>query len=429
MPETAPETREFTGPAVIVDPYSSGALYPAAFAARGVPVVAVVSAPRPLPAYASSYRPDELPEIIIFDGDLESLAARLRVRAPRCVITGCESGVELCERLAPLVVPSRSNVAELAPARRDKNAMAAAVAAAGLTTIPQICTADPDEVEDWLAHAGLVGHDLVIKPPKSASTDGVVKLPGGAGWRETFGKQLGRVNQFEEIDDVLLVQKFIAGTEYVVDTFSHDGRHTLVDVCRYHKVDNGPHMAVYDTMRWVGPDDPVVPKLMDYTRGVLDAVGLRFGSAHVEVMSTPDGPVLIELGARPHGGGHPRFNLVATGDSQIERTVRHLTGEAVRSDYELRQHQMCVFHIARASGVVRDTAVLDEIGTLTSHHLSIRGLRDGDLVTATKDLVDSLNFGFVILSHPDPGQIERDYATIRELEARLVIEQPDTVDA
>lgn len=33
------------GPAVIVDPYSSGALYAPAFTAAGVPVVAVLSSP------------------------------------------------------------------------------------------------------------------------------------------------------------------------------------------------------------------------------------------------------------------------------------------------------------------------------------------------------------------------------------------------
>lgn len=121
----------------------------------------------------------------------------------------------------------------------------------GLPVIPQLCTADADEVAAWLEREGLTGADLVVKPPKSASTDGVIKLAGGADWRGVFTRQLGRVNQFGEIDDRLLVQKFVTGTEYVIDTFSHEGKHALVDVCAYRKIDNGPHMAVYDTMRWL----------------------------------------------------------------------------------------------------------------------------------------------------------------------------------
>ena len=419
---------DLTGPAVVVDPYSSGALFPAAFTEHGVDVVAVLTAERPPDAYAPSYRPQDFPRKIVFTGDVPGLAGGLRALGPRCVIAGCESGVELAEQLAPLVVPDRCNVPELAAARRDKWAMARAVAAAGLRVIPQICTDDPGEVRAWLRREGLDGHDLVVKPPRSASTDGVVKVAGGQGWARVFADGIGRVNQFGAVDDRLLVQKFLTGTEYVVDTFSHDGEHGVVDICRYLKVDNGPHMAVYDAMRWVPQDDPAVPELVDYARGVLDAVGLRFGAAHIEIMSTDGGPVLIEIGARPHGGGHPRFNRVATGDSQVDRTVRSLIGAAVPAGYALVRHQICVFHIARASGVVRNAAVLDAILDLPSHYFSVRHLADGDHVETTRSLVDSLEFGFVVLSHPDQAQVERDYRVVRDLERSLIIDAPLTTD-
>lgn len=410
-----------TGPVAIVDPYSSGALFAAEFAAHDVPVVAVVTGPRPPDAFASSYRPQDFPRILVHDGDLDALAGELAALAPRAVVAGCESGVELAEQLAPRVTPHRGNVPELAAARRDKAAMAAAVAAAGLPVIPQICTADAGEVAHWLDSNALHGADLVVKPPKSASTDGVVKLPGGENWSEVFGRQLGRVNQFGQIDDRLLVQKFVTGTEYVVDTFSVDGRHTLVDVCAYHKVDNGPHMAVYDTMTWLPPDHPAVSRLTRYVFPVLDAVGLRFGSAHVEVMDTADGPLLIELGARPHGGGQPRFNRNATGDSQIDRTVRWLTGRDVPDSYRLDLHQSCVFHIARATGTVRGMSGLDKITELPSHHFSVRHPVDGDHVEVTRSLVDSLDFGFAILAHRDEQQVRRDTATIRAWEEDLIV--------
>jgi biotin carboxylase len=412
---------ERTGPAVVVDPYSSGALFAAEFARHGVPVVAVLTAAQPPQAYASSYRPQDHPDPVVYDGDLDAVAGRLRALAPRCVIAGCESGVELAERLAPRVVPELSNVPELAGARRDKSLMAAAVAAAGLPIIRQLCADDPNRVAQWLEREGLTGADLVVKPPKSASTDGVVKVPGGRGWRTVFERQLGRVNQFGEVDDRLLVQEYVTGTEYVVDTFTHDGRHTLVDVCAYHKVSNGGHMAVYDTMSWLPPDHPALDHIVPYVHAVLDAVGVRYGSAHVEVMDTARGPLLIELGARPHGGGHPRYNHHATGDSQIHRTVRHLTGHKPDPGYRLLRHQTCVFHIARRSGTVRNTAALDRIPALPSHHYSEHHLTDGQQVTATRDLVDSLNLGYVILSHPDPRQIERDLAAIRAWEEEMTI--------
>lgn len=416
-------------PVVVVDPYSSGALFPAAFAEHGIEVVAVLTADQPPAAFAPSYRPQDFRRTFVFDGDLAAMAATLRAIEPCGVIAGCESGVELAERLAPMVRPDRCNVPALAAARRDKWRMAQAVASAGLPVIPQICTDDARQVRDWLDRERLTGHDLVIKPPKSASTDGVVKVPAGQGWADVFAEQLGRVNQFGAVDDRLLVQKFVTGTEYVVDMFSHRGEHGVVDVCRYTKVDNGPYMAVYDAMRWVPHTDPAVAPLVEYTRAVLDAVGMRFGAAHVEIMLTDEGPVLIELGARPHGGGQPGFNRIATGDSQIDRTVRSIVGEQVPVDYRLSCHQLCVFHISPASGVLRDAAVLDTVQDLHSHHYSVRHVHDGDHVTATRSLVDSLEFGFVILSHPDAEQVERDYQAVRALERLLMIDNSVTEDA
>ena len=364
------------GPAVIVDPYSSGALLAPAFTAAGVPVVAVVTGPRPPEVYASSYRPADFPEIITVTGDHAPAVDRLRRLRPRCVLAGCESGVELADAIAALVVPDVANVPEMAAARRHKGAMAEAVARAGLPVIAQICTDSPAEVAGWLEAAGLAGRDLVIKPPKSASTDGVTRVRGGHGWRQVFDGHLGRVNRLGIRNDRLLVQEYAVGVEYVVDTFSYEGIHTVTDVCRYRKVDNGPHMAVYDSMDWLPPDAPEIGDLVAYTRGVLDAVGVRYGAAHVEVMLTPGGCRLIEVGARAHGGGQPRFCRVATGDSQVDRTIRYFARRgSLPLGYELQQNVRVVFLISRSAGIVRNAEVLAGVRELDSHLHSALHLR------------------------------------------------------
>lgn len=406
------------GPAVIVDPYSSGALLAPAFAARGIEVVAVLTAERPPDVYAGSYRPADFPIRMVATSDLDRLAGEVAALGPRCVLAGCESGVELAEELAPRVVPQVSNVAALAAARRHKGAMAAAVAAAGLPGIAQICTSDPAQVAQWIHLSGLTGRDLVIKPPKSASTDGVTLVPGGQGWRSVFERLIGTTNRLGLRNDVLLVQEYATGTEYVVDTVSVAGRHTVTDVCRYAKITQNGHMAVYDTMEWIGPHEPEVAELVGYARRVLDAVGMRFGPAHIEIMLTSQGPRLIELGSRAHGGGQPEFCLNATGDSQIERTVRSFTEPTpVPDSYELRSHTMVVFHRVAADVVVTDIAPFAEIDSLASCLVSQRHVRTGDRLSTTKDLFGSLELGFVVLSHRNRDQVLRDYARIRELES------------
>jgi len=278
--------------------------------------------------------------------------------------------------------------------------MASAVAKAGLPVIRQICTADAAQVSAWIARESLEGHDLVVKPPKSASTDGVTRVHRGQGWRQVFDAQLGKPNQWNIINDRMLVQEYVTGTEFVVDTFSYQGIHTVTDVCRYRKIDNGPHMAVYDSMEWVPMDEPVVPQLIEYAKGVLDAVGMRFGATHLEVMLTPAGPRLIEVNARPHGGGQPRFCRVATGDSQIDRAVRYFArlGE-VPAGYELHKRLIVVFFINRTAGIVRNIEVLDQVRSLPSYH-----------------------FASVQVSNGDRVQIMADYEAVRHIERGLMVE-------
>jgi biotin carboxylase len=411
------------GPAVIVDPYSSGALLAPAFRDAGVPVVALVSAPQPPSVYAASYRPEDFPEIITFTGSHSAVVRRLRELAPRCVLPGCESGVELADAVAPEVVPHVSNVAELAPARRHKGEMARAVQRAGLPIIRQICTADTDEVDAWIASERLDGLDLVIKPPKSASTDGVTRVVKGNGWRETFAGLLGSANRLGLVNDRLVVQEYLTGTEFVVDTFSYDGIHTVTDVCRYRKVFNGPYMAIYDRMDWVSPNDPALEDLITYARGVLDAVGVRWGAAHIEILSTSEGLRLIELGARPHGGGQPRFCRVATGDSQVDRTARFFGHIGpIPTDFELLRHVSVVFLIARSSGVVVNARPLAQVEELESYHYAVIALGEGQRIQMTKDLFGSLDLGFVVLAHERAAQIDADYELVRRLEQAVKVQ-------
>ncbi|HEY2498376.1 MAG TPA: ATP-grasp domain-containing protein [Candidatus Angelobacter sp.] len=411
------------GPAVIVDPFSSGMFYASAFKEAGVPVVTVLSREELPAVYLPTFHPEEYQEVLKFTGVHQPVVQRLLELRPRCILPGAETGVELADELAAQVTPDVANVPELISARRHKWEMARAIIKAGMPAIQQICTADAAEVSAWIEYEGLQGRDLVVKPPKSASTDGVTRVHRGQGWREVFDAQLGKPNQWDVVNDRMLVQEYVTGTEFVVDTFSYEGIHTVTDVCRYRKIDNGPHMAVYDSMEWVPIDEPGVSALIEYTRGVLDAVGMRFGAAHVEVMLTAEGPRLIEVNARPHGGGQPRFCRVATADSQIDRAVRYFARLGpLPAGYTLNQRLIVVFFINRNTGVVRNIEVLDQVRSLPSFHFVSVPVRNGDRVLQTRDLLTTLALGFVILVHKDREQIMADYDAVRRIERSLVVE-------
>ncbi|WP_256585881.1 ATP-grasp domain-containing protein [Pseudomonas sp. ICMP 460] len=405
--------------AVIVDPYSSGNQFAKEFAREGVRLIAVLSCSEPPEVYAASYRPQDFFRIYVAPvADLEALADELRDYSPICVLTGCESGVELAERLAPLLLPQASNAPGLALARRDKGLMAAAASAAGVPMMKQICTNDFASVQRWRVDNGLAHRHLVVKPPKSASTDGVSKVSPDQSLQTAFTRLLDKPNRLGIINDRVLVQEYLAGTEYVVDTFSYAGVHTLCSVCQYTKLANANGMAIYDRMEWVSHDAPIIETLATYAEQVLDALGIAWGNAHIEIMQTADGPRLIELGARPHGGGHPALCVIATGDSQVHRAVRYFAqGVTPPKRFTLLKHMTVVFFRALAPCIASNLEKLHALGALRSYVDASIQVKEGQAVPATQDLFATLALGFVVLANDDPQQLARDVEAVRQAEA------------
>jgi hypothetical protein len=417
-----------TRTAVVVDPFSSGSMIAPELVGKEISSVAVVSSPDLTKMFAGSYRPQDFQTIIHFDGDVLGLVKELERFQPEFIVPGGESGVELADQLSMRLNPHLANIPNLRTARRDKGAMGDALAGAGVPRARQICTNDSLELKDWLVREGLAEGDVMVKPPRSAGTDDVRRTTGLAATLEAFNALVGKVNRLGLRNEAALVQEYLRGVEYVVDTFSHNRRHTVTNVCRYTKVPVAGGTAAYVRMDFLPPIDAVVGPLVGYVFSVLDAVGIQHGPGHSEVMMTANGPRLIETAARMHGGGHPRYARRATGDSQLDRLVRFFAdgvgADSLPERYTLLNHTTVKFLAAPRGGIVRNANILSGVRSLPSYFDAQGLVQDGQTVSRSIDLFTIL--GFVVLSHPDPSQVERDYATVTELEKSLLIQEEES---
>lgn len=405
--------------AVIVDAYhvryGDDSAFASAFRARNVLPVAVMSTPRPLEKYVrkGTWHPEDYEEVHFHDGDFRRLLKVVRDYEPVCVVTGNERGVELTAAIVEEVMPEFGNVPGSAMAQRDKGEMARALERHGVPGPRTISSADPGEVADWIAASGLSGRPLIVKPPHSAGTEDVF-LAGPGGWRPYFERILGSTDGFELVNETVIVQEYLRGREYIVDLYSAGGRHGLVDAWAYTKHDKGARIGIYDTVDILAPDDPMVSVLGDYAKRAATATGIRNGSTHAEVIMTADGPRLVELAARYSGSCMMLAGLLATGDNQIERTVRHALDGTFAPGYRLSSPVRTVHLSADRAGPVRHPAVLEAIGGLpTVRAMSVPP--EGAWAPATDNA--TTRFGWVIQSGDSWTGIERDYRRIRELEA------------
>ncbi|GAB2822841.1 ATP-grasp domain-containing protein [Lentzea nigeriaca] len=405
---------------VVVDPYSAGKGIAPAFAERGVEAIAVLTTPEPPAGLARTWIPENYREVHVL-GDLDVLAAKLSVHEPIAVVPGTETGVETAEALSELIVPGRSNVLTLSSARRDKWQMAVALRTADVPHLRQISSDNAGEVAAWLRREGLEDAPIVLKPQESGGTDDVFVAQPGDDWPAKFDRILGSVNKLNLRNDRVLVQELAVGTEYEVDSYSIDGRHGLAAVWRYAKECRGDRLGIYLSNTLVPADDPVVDELFEYVCRVLDATGVRNGPAHVEVMITPDGPRLIEIGARLAGAEQQELTFLGVRESQITRMVRHrLDGDTTVGRYTQHQHVKSVYLSSPAAGELGNAARFDELESLLpSFQRAVLPYREGSTVPRTEDLWTSL--GYVVLATTDLAQLKRDEALVREIEAGLIV--------
>ncbi len=416
---------ELSNKVAIVDPYSSGIYYAEAFAKYGVSCIAIQTSTEPPDVYARMYIPDSFSQILIYKS-LDQMVEKLSALDVQYILPGCESGVALADILTETLGLPTANVSSLKASRRNKYFMHLALRDNNVPSVPQIFTNDKRELIDFVDKYRSSDLDVILKPALSASTDGVYREKTRVGVCKRFDKLLNTTNRLGIVNDKILIQEYMAGSEYVVDTFTYDGDHHVSDVCLYKKRNEDVAVAVYETMTWVDKTDPNYYRLIDYAKNVLNSVGMKFGVAHIEIIITCNGPALVEIGTRPHGGGHPKYNKYATGTNQLESLAslicgKHKFGESTSN--LLRAQQKVVFLYTEYEGLVLDCSCLQEIKKLETYIDSIVNIKKGSVLKRTTDLFSTLDLGFVVLNASNKNKIERDVNRIRKIQKRIVLNE------
>jgi biotin carboxylase len=404
--------------AAIVDGYSTGNFLPPAFDRLGVDVVHVQSTDELMPSMLGPALADYTGNLVCADAAaVETTVAELARLGVVAVLAGQEPGVPLADLLSERLGLA-TNGSALSVARRDKHAMIEAVDAAGLRCARQLRTADADDAVAWAREQDF---PVVVKPLSSASTDNVFICAGPDEVRAAAEQVLSSLDIFDLPNRELLVQTYLAGTEYIVDTVGVDGAHYVCGVWRYEKSTTTSGKPIYDKDVLCAADEDPVPQLIEYTLEALDALGVRNGPVHAEVIMTPDGPALVEMGARLNGNMNPGFHDTCLGANQADLiALAYADPDAFRQRYAgqvYRKRQAAVVYNTSTSlaGVVRevDQGAVDKIDSLSSVYFTSVKLAPGKRLRATVDLLSSPLR--IFMTAPDEDQVRADCETIRTL--------------
>ncbi len=412
--------------AVVVDGYAMGGYFHEAFAAHGTKLIHVQSTSDLLPKLS----PPDLGRYVAnipWAGELDVLNQLLPFR-PFAVVPGIEPGVPVADRLGELLtVPS--NGSKLSRARRNKYEMGECLRNNGLRAAAQFKSGSIDELMLWVRRHR--HYPVVVKPLDSASTDGVFICRSEASVAHAAKSILDSWTIFGSQNSEVLIQSYLEGDEYIVDTVSHGGHMYVCGVWRYEKTFINSERRVYDRDILLSPQDDVVSQLADYVSGVLHSLGIDYGPAHAEVIMTPAGPTLVEVGARLNGNLHPGFHQAALGHDQAQLTALSYADP----DRFLREYAGRVYHKnteailfnghTQKKGVVErvNDSVLREMENLRSTFLLSPRLHRGSRVEPTTDSLKA-PLRACLISH-DRDQIEHDYKKLKSLQEELFVVTPD----
>jgi len=410
---------------VIVDPYSTGCCVAQEIMKRGFSVIALWTknfAPEmkthvPLSCGVMKYY-SEIEEAETLVETVQTVYEAAGQKRVVVCIAGGEAGVDLAEALSERL-NVRTNGTSI-PNRRDKKLQQELIRKYGLRSVRQAAGSKFEEVEAFLNNER---YPLVLKPVESAGSDGVKLCHSLEEAQEHFHVLMkSQMVNGGECPSVLC-QEFLRGKEYVVDHVSRDGEHKSMMIWVYDKRPCHGSAFVYFGCIPVDSESAEAKILIPYVRGVLDAMEIKNGPTHGEVMMTPEGPCLVEMNCRAHGGDGNWRSLcraLTGGYSQVESTVdaylekQEFSRTPEKPPSPFKAHGQEVILVSYARGKVKATPGFEEIKTLESFVYLETGVKAGSMVDYTIDLFTGI--GSVILVHHDQKTLEKDIQRIREME-------------
>ena len=400
----------------IVDAYSTGKYLAPNLQKKGFNCIHVQSSPKIFSFQRASYVESDFIDVVIHDDNIERTVSKLSKFNLKGVIPGSEAGVELADTLSENL-GLLSNGTELSKARRNKYKMTETIKKSGLPSVEHFKSDRLEAILDWVEQ--LESWPIVVKPLESAATDGVKICHSQEEVVQAFNAIIGKNNNFVGIkNEEVLVQKYLQGTEYIINTVSYESKHYVTDIWQCtKKYQQGAN--VYDLEELIPYEGEKQNALTNYIYSVLDALGIKYGAAHSEVMFTPNGPILIEVGARLHGSINPNAVTECIGFNHVTVTVDSYTEplkflELAKTPYTLHKRAFCLALISEISGTIKAIPGIDRIKQLPSFYSASISLSVNDVLEKTTDLMNSP--GIIYLVHEDKSVLEKDYQAIRNLE-------------
>ncbi|MFJ9829534.1 ATP-grasp domain-containing protein [Streptomyces sp. NPDC101160] len=294
------------------------------------------------------------------------------------------------------------NPASAVTVLNDKAAMRALLAEHGLSQVRSESAATADEVA---AAVGRLPLPVVVKPARASGSRGVALIRDHADLEEWTE----RVTE-GAVAGPYLVEEYLQGPEYSVETLSVDGVHHVVGITAK-STTGAPYFVETSHIHPAPLGDEERAAIHVVVTGLLDLAGYRFGPAHTEVILTGRGPRIVESQTRLGGDRIPLLIETAS-DFDIEAAIfRTLAGAPVEPPRP--RHTASVGFFFLPAGRLDSVEGLDAIRALPYVQALHFPFAPGDELPRTTS--SFTRHGYVVVDAESPAEAEARIARVRGL--------------
>lgn len=180
------------------------------------------------------------------------------------------------------------------------------------------------DLEELIQKAEEIGFPIVIKPADSAGSRGVKKVENSYELEAAFYDAMSY-----SVKKKVLVEEFMEGVESSVEAFVYKNKINILSLSD--KVRTAPPYLLDTTVIFPSAYPlEIQHNIIDIAKQAINAVGIKIGAVHIEIMMTSRGPIPVELAAR--GAGFKVYSDIlpnVTGIDVLKATIQCALGDPV----------------------------------------------------------------------------------------------------
>lgn len=241
--------------------------------------------------------------------------------------------------------------------------------------------------------------DFIVKPVDSSGSRGVYFCNNDTkNFNEIYKNTVSNSRT-----KTAIVEEFMSGQEVSVETFSNLGKTIVIAVTD--KITSGiPHFVELSHSQPSELDESTLSKVENLAVKTVEALGIKNGPSHVEIMVTKEGPKIIEIGARL-GGDNITSHLVplSTGVDMLAATINSSLGIEPNLLKTKNNFSKIIYFQSRV-GLFKSVKGLESI-LKRKEVIEIKFLKEfGERLTITDS--SSNRIGYIIFSSDSKEKIE-----------------------